>query len=113
MAKKKLEKTFWLSYDLGLKGDYQNLYQWLDNMKAMECGNNIAVFKKTDSDNIVSEIEKDLTKNVQFKESDRVYLIWKDIKTGKVKGKFIKGHRKPAPWEGYNNKYAKEQVDSE
>jgi hypothetical protein len=113
MAKKNIEKTFWLSYDLGLKGDYQGLYRWLDSVKAMECGNNFAVFKKNDSLNVVQEIETDLSAKVTFKEGDRVYLIWKDAKTDKIKGQFIKGHRKPAPWEGYSDYYEKELVDSE
>ncbi|MHB9292468.1 hypothetical protein Holit_01566 [Hollandina sp. SP2] len=34
----------WLSYDLGIKGDYANLYIWLDEHKALECGDSIATF---------------------------------------------------------------------
>ena len=34
--------TFWLSYDLGVGGDYPGLYQWLDDHQAVVCGNNMA-----------------------------------------------------------------------
>lgn len=106
-------KTFWLSYDLGLKGDYQGLYRWLDNNKARECGGNIAVFKKDDSGDVIKDIETDISRNVEFNPSDRVYLIWKDSGTDKTKGKFLKGKRKPAPWEGYSDNYQDTQEDSE
>jgi len=34
----------WLSYDLNIKGDYENLYIWLDAHKAKECGDSMATF---------------------------------------------------------------------
>jgi hypothetical protein len=36
------KKAIWISYDFGLNGDYTGLYTWLDNMKAIECGNSLA-----------------------------------------------------------------------
>lgn len=39
------ERGFWLSYDLGIAGDYPDLYQWLDDHEAKSCGNSIAFFK--------------------------------------------------------------------
>ena len=30
--------TIWISYDLGVRGDYENLYSWLDTHGAKECG---------------------------------------------------------------------------
>ena len=32
------EQMIWLSYDLGVDGDYENLYAWLDHKEAKECG---------------------------------------------------------------------------
>ncbi len=40
----KVKKTFWITYDLGIRGDYNSLYKWLDKYKAKECGNGVAVF---------------------------------------------------------------------
>ena len=33
---------FWLSYDLGINGDYDGLYRWLDRQGAKECGSSMA-----------------------------------------------------------------------
>jgi len=32
---------YWLSFDLGLRGNYELLYAWLDAMEAKECGDNV------------------------------------------------------------------------
>lgn len=98
-----IPKIFWLSYDLGLKGDYEALYEWLDEHNAKECGDSLAVFFKncfnpTQPD---KEIADSLKKRINFQKNDRVYLIWSDDETGKPKGKFIIGRRKNAPWEGF------------
>jgi len=34
-----MKQTIWISYDLGLQGDYPGLYRWLDLHKAKECVN--------------------------------------------------------------------------
>lgn len=36
-------KTIWISYDLGVGGDYEGLYAWLDNNEATECGDSLDV----------------------------------------------------------------------
>ena len=106
----KKKKTFWLSYDLGLRGDYNSLYTWLDKNKAKECGDSVAVFAfACTTDNPKEEIKQDLLQNVDFNKTDRVYLIWRDDKKQANIGTFIIGHRKPAPWEGY---YATETEQS-
>ena len=99
------EKIFWISFDLGLKGDYNGLYKWLDNQNAKECGDSVAAFKRhVTSFNFVDIIRKELQEQVKFNSSDRVYLIWlEEETTTKAKGKFIIGKRKPAPWEGYGD----------
>ena len=99
----KSKKTFWLSYDLGLKGDYHGMYEWLDNYKARECGESLAVFKFSCGKNFIQEVQNDLKNYVEFKNGDRVYLIYRDDQDNyTIKGRFIIGKRKPAPWEGYS-----------
>jgi len=96
------KRTFWLSYDLGIKGNYSSLYRWLDKQNAKECGDCIAYFEficKTD--NPRDEIKKDLIKNIEFHKTDRIYLIWKDETKDSNVGVFIIGNRKTAPWDGY------------
>ncbi len=95
-------KAFWISYDLGLKGDYSGLYTWLDSVKAKECGDSIAFFTFEGKGNYIEDIKEDLMKYAKLGKSDRVYLIYHDNKTGKLKGNFLFGGRKRAPWEGFS-----------
>lgn len=95
------KKAFWISYDLGLKGDYSGLYTWLDTVKAKECGDSIAFFTKEYKGNLIEAIKKDILKYAKLSKTDRVYLIYLENESGKVKGYFLFGGRKRAPWEGF------------
>ena len=99
-------KSIWIPYDLGIKGDYPNLYAWLDNHNAKEGGNSIAFLNfefNGEEDDLLDILKKDLTKSITFKPGDRVYVIRMRTDNGvkKVSGKFIIGNRKANPWEGY------------
>lgn len=97
-----MEKTIWLSYDLGVRGDYSSIYRWLDEVKAVECGDSLAYVKVNMPEGISPPdyIKKELEANVTFSKSDRVYVIWKDP-SGSNKGRFILGKRKASPWLGF------------
>ncbi len=97
------KQTIWLSYDLGIKGDYPGLYQWLDTHKAKECGNSVAYFKYSYHSKLVEELKNDLKQKINFSNGDRIYIIFNKIIDGETKtvGKFIIGNRKASPWEGY------------
>jgi hypothetical protein len=87
---------FWLSFDLGLRGNYEELYQWLDAAGAHECGDNVATFVMNKTrEQITAELSKILEKNA------RIYLIGPG-KKGRVAGRFVLGRRKKRPpWSGY------------
>lgn len=93
----------WLSYDLSVKGDYENLYAWLDSQKAKECGDSMATFF-WESDNI-RDIKKEITDSLKteitFSKKDRVYIVFKK-EDESYTGSFIIGSRKASPWEGYS-----------
>ena len=76
-----MKKSIWLTYDLGVKGDYQHLYAWLDDHKAIECGNNSAYFQlDTQADNdkdLVEQLRRDLESKVTFQPGNRIYVIRK------------------------------------
>jgi hypothetical protein len=97
-------KTIWMSYDLGVKGDYSSLYRWLDNHNAVECGDSLACFKiDIQNDEKVPDIlEVDIGSQVELSKSDRIYIIWKST-DGINKGRFLFGKRKAAPWHGYGD----------
>ena len=98
------KEYFWLSYDLGLKGDYQGLYTWLDNLGAKECGDSIAFIQDYSySQDLSKEINSDLEKHVHLKVSDRIYIIRRNPE-GLFQGIFIRGNRKnESPWNGYGS----------
>ncbi len=90
-----MDKTrYWLSFDLGLHGNYEELYEWLDAQDARECGDSVASFLSEKSrEKLTDEIRERVGDNARA----RVYLI--ALHQG---GKFVLGKRKPAPWEGYS-----------
>jgi len=101
-----MEKPIWISYDLGIKGDYQGLYSWLDDHNAIECGNNVAFVQYSINKDLIPELKKDLESKIDFKPGDRIYLVRMGTKEGKelIIGNFIIGKRKSNPWEGYGTK---------
>ncbi len=106
------KKAFWLSYDLGLKGDYNSLYTWLDNQEAKECGDSIAFFNFKFKNNFIEEISNSLKESLDIRKTDRFYLIYLDSDdNNKIKGKFLFGNRKRAPWEGFSNKNLNSDID--
>lgn len=97
-------KTIWISFDLGVKGDYSGLYRWLDNSDAVECGDSLACVRLeipegTDPAEFVAE---EIEEIVDLSKSDRIYAIWRND-DGKIKGRFLFGKRKASPWQGYGD----------
>ncbi|MCR5152561.1 MAG: hypothetical protein K6A98_05345 [Prevotella sp.] len=106
---KKISKAVWLSFDLGIGGDYPGLYKWLDNHDAIECGDSVAFFKyildvALEAD-LVSIVKKDIEAHVKLRAGDRLYIIRREVTANScsVKGDFITGKRKGSPWEGYGD----------
>lgn len=93
--------TVWISYDLGVRGDYEGLYAWLDDHEAKECGDSIALLKYSHSGDLIERIESDLRAAVEINKKTRIYVIYRDRSTNKNKGKFIFGKRKAAAWVGF------------
>jgi len=104
-------QAVWLSFDLGLQGDYEGLYAWLDSHRAKECGINVAFLRYKFNKNIRSELITDISNAFQQNPRTRVYAIF-DAGTGTA-GRFIIGGRKGSPpWSGYAPKKEKEVDDS-
>lgn len=95
-----MKQRVWLSYDLGVKGDYEGIYSWLDSYEADECGDSFATFVFNYESDVVSELRTEIEKNIEIRKRDRVYLVFKN-EDGKTVGKFLFGNRKAAPWVGY------------
>lgn len=98
-----MKEAIWISYDLGIKGDYPGLYKWLDSHNAKECGNSCAFLKYNFTNNLRNELKLDMEENISFGSSDRIYVVAMEHSEGKDQytGRFIIGNRKASPWEGY------------
>lgn len=93
--------VLWISYDLGVSGDYEGLYAWLASHNAEECGDSLAYLPSYEFEGDIEEtLRKDLAKAVTFGKRARIYVIFKKS-TGSPKGKFLYGGRRQAPWHGY------------
>ena len=87
-----------LSFDLGIQGDYDSLYAWLDKHEAKECGSNLAIFDYPYNKDLLKEIRLDLRKAIKITTNTRIYIM---CKVGDaLKGNFVIGSRRNAPWTG-------------
>ncbi len=106
------KKRIWISYDLGIIGDYENFYQWLDEQNAKECGLNVATFElEIAEENLVDYLRESIGQRVKIEKNNRLYVIYLQASTGKMKGEFLFGGRKRAIWQGYSTPKS-EEVDS-
>ena len=96
-----MKQGIWLSYDLGVKGDYENLYRWLDQREARECGDSLAFVRIEYSDDVFAEVRDSLFTNVKMTDASRFYMLARN-KEDKIRGRFIIGGRKVPPWTGYD-----------
>ncbi|MCF6241291.1 MAG: hypothetical protein L3J74_08105 [Bacteroidales bacterium] len=94
--------SVWLNFDFGFSADYENLYMFLDENKAIECGSNLAYFEKDYKKDFVKHLKKQLSEKIIFKKTDRIYIIIHYHK--KILSGFITGSQKHALWEGYAQK---------
>lgn len=96
-----MKRTIWISYDLGVRGDYEGIYTWLDEHEAIECGDSLSLLKYEFSGDLIEDLKKDIQDSVDLTKKTRIYVIWRDATTKKMKGRFIFGTRKSPPWTGY------------
>lgn len=95
---KRQKGRVWLSYDLGLRGNYDALYEWLDEKGAAECGDSIATFQ---TDRTKDELRSEQVELLGESSKARIYLVVQDLVNHRVTGTFLLGKRKAAPWTGY------------
>jgi hypothetical protein len=92
-TKRSTKTRYWISFDLGLMGDYSRVYEWLDSLDAQECGPGLATITSAKTrDELAAEIQR------LFKGAPRARAYIISMKEG---GRFIAGGRKAANWEGF------------
>jgi hypothetical protein len=55
-----MKSIIWLSFDLGVRGDYEGLYEFLDTHGAKECGDSLGFMNYEFKKDLITELEKDL-----------------------------------------------------
>ena len=93
--------AIWISYDLGIRGDYPSLYSWLDENDATECGNSIAFLRYSYKKDLLKELKDDLKNAGAVGEKSRVYVVYLNSEKHRVQGRFLMGGRKSPPWAGF------------
>lgn len=96
-----MKKAIWLSYDIGVRGDYEALYSWLDGKGAIECGDSLAFFIFEAEGDFLGALKKELAETLDIAKRMRFYVVYRDTSTNKVKGNFLFGARKAPPWAGH------------
>ena len=85
----------WLSFDLGVRGDYSALYTWLDDKGAEECGSSVATLRFTYDGDLVESPKSEIENTISLGKQSRIYVVYKH--DGQSKGKYIVGRRKRSP----------------
>jgi hypothetical protein len=97
-----MTKWVWISFDLGVSGDYEGMYAWLDSHAAKECGDNVALVQYDSHGDLVTELTEELHANVKITSRSRLYVVYRGDDT-KIKGTWLVGSRRQAPWTGYGS----------
>jgi hypothetical protein len=97
-----MSARIWLSYDLGVDGDYEGMYHLLDNLHAVECGDSCASIQVDTpaKKDVFEQIKRQIRAAMKIRPRDRIYVIGRDA-AGKWVGRFVFGSRKSSPWVGY------------
>ena len=95
-----MKKLVWISFDLGVSGDYEGMYAWMDGHGGRECGDSVAAIEYEPRKDLVAELKSDIEESVELGKKSRIYVIYRSD-DGKMKGSFLCGTRKQAPWTGY------------
>jgi hypothetical protein len=96
-----MKRAVWISFDLGVRGDYEGMYAWLDKHEAKECGDSLAFVTFEFENDLPQSLTEDIKASVEVTKKTRIYAIWQDPESNKVKGCFIVGTRKSPAWAGY------------
>ena len=97
-----MKASIWITFDLGIQGDYENLYEFLDSHGAKECTEDTAFLRFEYKKDLLTELKKELERRVTINKRSRVYLIYPKTASGSHTGTFLFGHRKQPRWTGYS-----------
>lgn len=91
-----MQSKVWISCDLGIGGDYEGLYAWLDEHRATECGSSDAYLTFTHTGDMMQCLHDELKQCVQLDKRSRIYVVRRE--EDGFRGSLLFGRRKAAPW---------------
>lgn len=98
-----MKQKIWLNWDLGINGDYDGLYMWLDKHKAKSCGDAFAVVEfEAEFSPMADSLYASLINAVTLRKTDVIYAVYKEGNS--IIGKFIYGSRKRGDWFGCSDR---------
>ena len=106
-----MKSAIWISYDLGVRGDFEGMYTWLDEHGAKECGDSLAFVNYEYKKELIKDLKADLKAALEMSKKSRIYTIHLDPVTKKMKGTFLFGGRKAPPWAGFAGGVQQEDED--
>ena len=88
----------WISYDLGSKGDFTNMYRWLKGYEALECGNSTAQiwYSKERGRKLVPSLRKEIEEAIAINAETRIFIIYRGSKNT-LHEKWLIGSTNPTP----------------
>jgi hypothetical protein len=105
-----MTRGVWIYFDLGINGDYEGMYAWLDNHGAHACGEHLAFVRYEFEDDLFNELKNDVSGEVDLAPKDYIYVIFQD-EPGNTVGRFLTGRRMRSPWSGYGTADSGDVVD--
>lgn len=101
-------KNIVLTFDFGMKGDYEGLFKWLDENNAEERGYGVAVIPNYHIDKnittdlgLLNSVRETLNARIKIGNSDRIYMLWPSLEKQTLQAGFVFGKQKQSPWEGF------------
>ena len=71
-----MQSIIWLSYDLGVNGDYEGMYAWLGNHGAKECSGSVAYLQFSHDGDLPASLKRDIEHVVVLNKRSRIYVIY-------------------------------------
>ena len=65
----------WLSFDLGIRGDFDGMYQFLGQHEAKECGDSLGAFYFAYENDLAKELKSQIEATVKLDKRSRIYAI--------------------------------------
>jgi hypothetical protein len=107
------EPYLWISYDLGVRGDYDGLYAWLDDHEARECGDSLALVRVTGERDLHEWLRQELEEAVNLTRRSRVYAVAYYPDEKRLHSRFVVGRRKSPPWSGFGSQGLEDEEGDE